>query len=69
MKIGIIGCGAAGMAAAYAAGKSGADVTVVDGNEKAGKKLYITGKGRCNITNACAIEDFFFNIPTNPKFL
>ena len=69
MKIGIIGCGAAGMAAAYAAGKSGADVTVFDGNEKAGKKLYITGKGRCNITNACDIEDFFANIPTNPKFL
>lgn len=69
MKIGIVGCGAAGLMAAYSAAENGADVTVFDGNEKAGKKLYITGKGRCNITNSCDIEDFFSNIPTHPKFL
>lgn len=69
MNIVVIGGGAAGMMAAYAAAVNGAEVTILEGNEKLGKKLYITGKGRCNITNACDIEDFFSNIPTNPKFL
>ena len=69
MKVAVIGGGAAGMMAAYAAASIGAEVTVFEKNEKLGKKLYITGKGRCNITNACDIEDFFPNIPTNPKFL
>lgn len=52
MKVGIIGCGAAGLAAASFCG---GDVTVLERNEKAGKKLYITGKGRCNLTNNCAL--------------
>ena len=69
MKVAVIGGGAAGMMAAYAAASRGAEVTLFEKNEKLGKKLYITGKGRCNITNACDIEDFFPNIPTNPKFL
>ena len=69
MKVAVIGGGAAGMMAAYAAASRGAEVTLYEKNEKLGKKLYITGKGRCNITNACDIEDFFPNIPTNPKFL
>lgn len=69
MRIAVIGGGAAGMMAAYSAAINGARVTLYEGNEKLGKKIYITGKGRCNITNACEIEDFFRNIPTNPKFL
>ena len=56
------------MAAAEAAERSFA-VTLLEKNEKLGKKLFITGKGRCNITNAAEIEDFFKNIPRNPKFL
>lgn len=65
----VIGGGAAGMMAAYAAGMCGHDVTLLEKNEKLGKKIYITGKGRCNFTNACDIEDFFKNIVSNPKFL
>ena len=51
MRIAVVGGGPAGMMAAIAAGEQGADVTLFDGNEKLGKKLYITGKGRCNVTN------------------
>ncbi len=69
MKIAVVGGGAAGMMAAYASAISGATVTLYEKNEKLGKKLFITGKGRCNVTNACEIEDFFANIPTNSKFL
>ncbi len=69
MRIAVIGGGAAGMMAAYSAAMNGAQVTLYEGNEKLGKKIYITGKGRCNITNACDVDDFFRNIPTNPKFL
>lgn len=65
----VIGAGAAGLMCAYSASLNGAEVTVLERNEKAGKKIYITGKGRCNVTNSCAIEKFFENIPTNPKFL
>ncbi len=63
-----MGAGPAGMIAAARAAESGAKVTLIDKNEKAGKKLYITGKGRCNVTNACDIEDFFDNIAHNPSF-
>jgi predicted Rossmann fold flavoprotein len=56
------------LAAASATGPH-ARVTLLEQNEKAGKKLYITGKGRCNITNACEVEELFENIPRNPKFL
>ena len=50
-NIAVIGGGAAGMMAAYAAAKSGAQVTLYEKNEKLGKKIYITGKGRCNVSN------------------
>ena len=69
MKIIVVGAGAAGMAAAASSAKNGADVTILERNEKAGKKIYITGKGRCNFTNAAPIEDFYQNIVTNPKFM
>lgn len=68
-KVIVIGAGAAGMMAAIAAAKNGHDVTVLEKNEKVGKKIYITGKGRCNITNACDIEDLFNNVVTNKKFM
>ena len=65
----VIGAGASGLMAAYAAAKNGNKVTVIEKNEKAGKKIYITGKGRCNITNDIAPEDFLPNVVTNRKFL
>ncbi|MCR5545235.1 MAG: NAD(P)/FAD-dependent oxidoreductase [Lachnospiraceae bacterium] len=65
----VIGGGAAGMMAAYSAGMCGHKVTVIEKNEKLGKKIYITGKGRCNFTNACETEDFFKNVVSNSKFL
>lgn len=68
-KIGIIGGGAAGMMAGIAAAENGASVFLIEKNEKLGKKLFITGKGRCNLTNACDYEEFFKNIITNEKFL
>ena len=69
MKIIIVGAGAAGLSAAVSAAGSGADTLILERNEKAGKKIYITGKGRCNFTNAAPIEDFYQNIVTNPKFM
>lgn len=69
MRIAVVGGGPAGMMAAIAAGEQGADVTLFDGNEKLGKKLYITGKGRCNVTNDADSSEFFKNIPRNPRFL
>ena len=68
-KVTVIGGGPAGMMAAISAASCGAQVTLLEKNEKLGKKLYITGKGRCNLTNACDITDFFENIVSNPKFL
>ena len=68
-KIIVIGGGAAGMMAAYAASLNNADVLLIEKNEKLGKKVYITGKGRCNLTNACEREDFFSSVIRNPKFL
>ena len=68
-KIAIIGGGAAGMMAAIAAAESGAKVTLIEKNERLGKKLYITGKGRCNLTNDCEVTELFDNITKNPKFL
>lgn len=65
----IIGAGAAGMMAAITAGRLGARVCIVEKNEKPGKKIYITGKGRCNITNACETEELFQSVVTNPRFL
>lgn len=68
-KVIVIGGGAAGCMAAYMAAKNGHSVTLFEKNEKLGKKIFITGKGRCNVTNACDITEFFENIPTNSKFL
>ncbi|WP_026494269.1 NAD(P)/FAD-dependent oxidoreductase [Butyrivibrio sp. WCD3002] len=65
----VIGCGAAGMMAAIAAAKAGASVIIFEKNEKPGKKIYITGKGRCNVTNACDISEYFDKIPHGSKFL
>lgn len=65
----MIGGGAAGMMAAYAAAECGHNVVLLEQNEKLGKKLYITGKGRCNVTNACNQDKLFENIVSNPKFL
>ena len=68
-KVVVVGGGAAGMMAAYQAAKNGHKVILVDKNEKLGKKIYITGKGRCNLTNAGELEEIFSNIMTNRKFL
>lgn len=68
-RVCIIGAGAAGLMAAKYALDGGADVTVLEKNEKAGKKIYITGKGRCNVTNACDKEDLMKNLVRNPRFL
>ncbi len=68
-KVLVIGGGAAGMMAAIAAAENGNDVHLFEKNEKLGKKLFITGKGRCNITNACDMEDLMKQIVTNPRFL
>lgn len=65
----IIGGGAAGMMAAIAAAGAGHKVCIYEKNEKLGKKVYITGKGRCNITNACDTEELFQNVVHNAKFL
>ena len=68
-KLIIIGGGAAGMMAAALAGAGGIEVILLEKNEKLGKKVYITGKGRCNLTNDCDVRDFFKNIISNEKFM
>lgn len=68
-KIGIIGAGPAGILAAGIAGSKGKDVTLIEKNNKIGKKLFITGKGRCNITNGSSIDEFFEYITKNKDFL
>lgn len=65
----VIGGGAAGMMASIHNARAGRPVILLEKNEKLGKKLFITGKGRCNLTNACDVSDLFSNIITNPKFL
>ncbi len=65
----VIGGGPAGMMAATAAAEAGKKVILLEKNEKVGRKLAITGKGRCNVTNACAIEELLENVPTNGNFL
>ncbi|MBQ4425622.1 MAG: (d)CMP kinase [Lachnospiraceae bacterium] len=69
MKVLIIGGGAAGMMAAVTAAQAGAEVTIAEKNDRPGKKLFITGKGRCNLTNACEKQEFFEHILRNPRFL
>lgn len=68
-RVVVVGAGAAGMMAAITAARLGADVTLLEKNDRPGKKLRITGKGRCNITNDCGIQEFLSNVPTNPRFL
>ena len=65
----VIGGGAAGMMAAYTAAANGHNVRLLEKNEKLGKKIYITGKGRCNFTNACDFPVFIENIVSNPRFM
>lgn len=68
-KVLIVGGGAAGMFAAITAARKGHDVFVYEKNEKLGKKLFITGKGRCNLTNACDMETLFSSVISNSKFM
>ena len=68
-RVAVIGAGAAGMMAAITAAEAGADVTLFERNDRVGKKLRITGKGRCNVTNNCDNNEFLSNVPTNPRFL
>ena len=65
----VIGGGAAGMMAAVFAARAGANVTLLEKNEKLGKKVYITGKGRCNLTNDCDRDEFLSQVSRNPRFL
>ena len=65
----VIGGGAAGLMAAITAADFGKNVLIIERNNRLGKKLLITGKGRCNVTNNCGIDEFMANIPTNPRFL
>lgn len=68
-RVVIVGGGAAGMMAGIAAAGAGHQVQIFEKNEKLGKKIFITGKGRCNLTNACDTEELFGNVVHNPKFL
>lgn len=65
----VIGGGAAGMMAAYSSALYGAKTAIFEKNDRLGKKLRITGKGRCNVTNDCDNDEFLRNVPTNPRFL
>lgn len=69
MKIVVIGGGASGMISAIYSARAGADVILLEKNEKLGKKIYITGKGRCNVTNDCEVDDFLGNVVHGSKFL
>ena len=68
-KVIVIGGGASGLMAGGFAGKNGADVTIIEKMPRVGRKLLITGKGRCNIANACDTEEFIKNVPVNARFL
>ena len=68
-KVVVIGAGAAGLMAAGSASALGADVLLLEKNQKEGRKIAITGKGRCNLTNNCDVQTFIRNVPTNGKFL
>ena len=65
----VVGGGAAGMMAAVSAARNGADVLLFEKNDRLGKKLRITGKGRCNVTNDCDKNEFLSNVASNSKFL
>ena len=68
-RVAVVGGGAAGMFASIFAAKNGNEVHLFEKNERLGKKLFITGKGRCNVTNAADIETLLANVRANPKFL
>lgn len=69
-KVIIVGAGAAGLMAAVSACKNGADTVLIERNERVGRKIMITGKGRCNVTNNCTlVNDLIANVPTNGRFL
>lgn len=68
-RVVVAGGGASGMMAAITAARAGADVVLLEPNEKVGRKLYITGKGRCNVTNNCTRQELMASIPRNGKFL
>ena len=67
-RVAVIGGGASGMIAAIRASENN-EVVLFEKNEKLGKKIYITGKGRCNVTNDCEKEEFLHSVVSNPKFL
>lgn len=69
LTVAVIGAGAAGLMAAGTAAQQGACVLLFERNEKVGRKLAITGKGRCNVTNNCDMQDFLAHVPQNPRFL
>ena len=69
MRVGVIGAGAAGLFVSGLLSKNGHEVTLFDKNEKVGKKLFITGKGRCNLTNFCEADEFLKNVVRADKFL
>ena len=69
MKVAVIGGGPAGMMSAIVAAENGADVTLFEKNEKLGRKMYISGKGRCNLTNNCSPREFIANVVNNGKFM
>ena len=68
-EIAVIGGGPAGMMGAIYAAQNGALVTLFEKNDRLGKKLAITGKGRCNVTNNCSVADFMNSVTKNPRFL
>lgn len=68
-KVIVVGGGASGLMAAYSAAINGNSVVLLEKNEKLGKKIYITGKGRCNLSNYVDVDEFLKNVVTNPKFL
>ena len=65
----IVGAGAAGMMAAISAAQRGVRIALIERNEKPGRKIYITGKGRCNVTNDCSADEVLRNVPHNGRFL
>lgn len=69
LNVAVIGAGAAGLVAGAFAAKGGANVEIIDRNERAGRKLFLTGKGRCNITNSADLDGFMRNTPHNGRFL
>ena len=69
MKVIVIGAGASGLITSITASENGNEVVLLDSNEKCGRKIYITGKGRCNVTNNCSVNEFIKNVVTNSKFM